>query len=70
MKVRKPLSTGQVAKYRRVSAVTVFNWIKGGKIKYHTTAGGQYRIEKKDLVSFLNKKGITMAFFNKKKKRI
>jgi len=58
VKVKKPLSTGEVAKYCRVSAVTVFNWIKAGKIKYHTTAGGQYRVERRDLVEFLNQYGM------------
>lgn len=56
--IKKPLSTGEVAKYCRVSAVTVFNWIKAGKIKHHATAGGQYRVERADLVDFLNKYGM------------
>ncbi|MFC1587652.1 response regulator [Planctomycetota bacterium] len=61
MKIIKPLSTGEVARYCRVSAVTVFNWIKGGKIKYHTTAGGQYRVERVDLVEFLKHYGMPVS---------
>lgn len=61
MKVKKPLSTGEIARHCRVSTVTVFNWIKAKKIPYHMTAGGQYRVERKDLVEFMNKYGMPVT---------
>ena len=43
------LSTGQAAKYCSVKPDTILKWIKRGKVPAERTAGGHYRIQRKDL---------------------
>jgi len=40
----RPLTTGQVARLCHVSAVTVRNWIKAGKLEAYRLPGGHHRI--------------------------
>jgi len=47
------LTTGEVAKYCQVSPVTVFRWIKEGKLQAYTTPGGHHRVKATDLLAFL-----------------
>jgi len=47
------LTTGEVAKYCQVSPVTVFRWIKEGKLHAYTTPGGHHRVKATDLLAFL-----------------
>lgn len=55
---RKLYTTGHVARFCQVSVPTVFNWIKAGKLKAYTTAGGQYRVRDIDLVAFMREHGM------------
>lgn len=52
------LTTGDVARYCQVSSVTVFRWIRNGKLKAYTTPGGHYRIRKGDFLAFLKESGM------------
>lgn len=47
------LTTGEVAKHCQVSPVTIFRWIKDGKLPAHTTPGGHYRVGARDLLAFM-----------------
>lgn len=50
---RKSLSTGDIARYCQVTPATVVNWIKAGKLEVYTTPGGQYRMEVRAFLDFL-----------------
>lgn len=52
---RKPLTTGQVARYCGVSRMGVIRWIRQGKLKAYTTPGGHYRIREEDFQEFLRR---------------
>jgi excisionase family DNA binding protein len=52
------LTTGEVAQYCQVSPVTIFRWIKEGKMPAHSTAGGHYRVRATDLLAFLARHSI------------
>ncbi len=47
------LTTGEAAKHCQVSPVTIFRWIKDGKLPAHRTPGGHYRVRARDLLAFL-----------------
>lgn len=51
--MNKPLTTGDIARFCHVTPVTVFNWVKAGKLKSFTTAGGHNRVMREDFVAFL-----------------
>jgi len=57
----KPLGTGEVATYCGVDQITVGNWIREGKLRHYSTAGGIYRIERADLVEFLRQYDMPVA---------
>ena len=48
-------STYRAAKICNVHPMTVINWANEGKLKAYVTPGGHRRIEKKDLLSFMDK---------------
>lgn len=50
-----PFTTGQVARYCYVSPVTVWKWIKKGKLAAYRLPNGHYRVEKATLRAFLLK---------------
>lgn len=50
---RNSLSTGDIARHCQVTPATVVNWIKAGKLKVYSTPGGQYRMEVKAFLEFL-----------------
>ena len=50
------LSTGKVAKLRSVTPDTVLKWIKGGQLPAIRTAGGHYRIARRDLDGHLERR--------------
>ena len=52
---KQVFTTGKAAKYLKVSSVTVYNWIRAGKLKAYKTPGGQYRIVPEVLVDFMEK---------------
>ena len=47
------LATSDVARICQVTAVTVGNWIRSGKLKASRVPGGNYRLSPPDLVRFL-----------------
>ena len=52
------LATSDVARICQVTAVTVGNWIRSGKLTASRVPGGNYRIATKALVSFLQQANI------------
>jgi excisionase family DNA binding protein len=50
---RETLSTGESARLCSVKPDTVLKWIKKGRLTATRTAGGHYRIEKRDLMPFV-----------------
>ncbi|MBC7250466.1 MAG: helix-turn-helix domain-containing protein [Anaerolineae bacterium] len=66
------LTTGDVARYCQVSPVTVFRWVKNGKLKAYTTPGGHYRIRKGDFHDFLEESGMPILedFFESNTRRV
>jgi excisionase family DNA binding protein len=52
-----PLKVGEAARHCRVSRFTVLKWVRDGKLKAFTTPGGHHRIERADLVRFLEDHG-------------
>ena len=53
-KGKKPyLTTGGIAKILHVTRVTVYNWIKSGKLKAARVHQGKYRVSKKDFAEFV-----------------
>lgn len=64
----KLLTTGDVARYCQISPVTVFRWIRSGKLQAHTTPGGHYRIRRSDFRDFLISNGMPVeeAFFSER----
>lgn len=51
---RSSLSTGDIARHCQVTPATVVNWIKAGKLNVYSTPGGQYRMDVKAFIEFLN----------------
>jgi excisionase family DNA binding protein len=57
----KPLSTWGVARLLHVTPVTVFNWIRAGKLKAYRLPGGHFRVARADLQQFLADNRIPIA---------
>jgi len=57
MAKEKLLWTGQVAKFCGVTPAAVFKWIRAGALVASRTPGGQYRVQREDLVRFLKERG-------------
>lgn len=72
MSSSQPLTTGQVAKYCRVSSVAVWKWIKQGKLRAYRLPGGHYRVERGALKEFLRAHNMPIdpEFFAVSKQRI
>lgn len=51
-------TTGKIAAHCQVSAETVINWIKGGKLEAFTTSGGHRRVHRADFRTFLETYGM------------
>jgi len=49
----KPLSTGDIARLLHVTRVTVFGWIRVGRLKAYRLPGGHYRIVRAEFRKFL-----------------
>jgi len=49
----KPLSTGDIARLVHVTRVTVFGWIRVGRLKAYRLPGGHYRIVRTEFRKFL-----------------
>ncbi len=54
----KYLGTSDIARICQVTAVTVGNWIRGGKLRASRVPGGNYRVTAADLVHFLQDSGM------------
>jgi excisionase family DNA binding protein len=50
---REVLTTGEIARLLHVTHVTVYRWVKAGKLKAYRVAGGNFRILKNDFSEFL-----------------
>ncbi|UCD32042.1 MAG: response regulator [Desulfobacterales bacterium] len=50
---KKLITIPQAARYCSVSRVTLWRWVKSGKVKAFLSPGGQYKIREKDLESFI-----------------
>jgi len=72
MSSSQPLTTGQVARYCRVSSVAVWKWIKQGKLRAYRLPGGHYRVERGALKEFLREHDMPIdpEFFAVSKRRI
>ena len=53
MSIPKSFGAVELAKYCQVSRNTIHNWIRDGKLKAFKLTGGHYRVEKKELLKFL-----------------
>jgi excisionase family DNA binding protein len=54
------LTVQQAARYCRVSAKTIINWVEAGHIPAFKTVGGHRRIQRPDLVAFMQRQGIPL----------
>lgn len=52
---KKVFTTREVGNFIGVDLTTVINWVKMGKLKAYKTAGGHRRINREDLVGFMEK---------------
>jgi excisionase family DNA binding protein len=66
----KPLSTWGVARLLHVTPVTVFHWIRAGKLKAYRLPGGHFRVAPPDLQAFLLDNGIPIRLDADAPKRI
>jgi len=53
MNAPKSFGAVELAKYCQVSRNTIHNWIRDDKLKAFKLPGGHYRVEKKELINFL-----------------
>ncbi|MBF0549992.1 MAG: response regulator [Deltaproteobacteria bacterium] len=55
---KKAFTLVEAARICNVTHMTLWRWVKKGKIKAHRTAGGHHRIVRDDLEEFLRRNGI------------
>lgn len=67
---KKPLSTGEIARLLHVTRVTVFTWIRTGKLKAYRVPGGHYRIVRPEFRKFLTDNQIPITLDTSAPKRI
>lgn len=70
MPEEKPLSTGEVARLLHVTRVTVFGWIRAGKLKAYRLPGGHHRIVRTEFRKFLADHQIPITLDTPSPKRI
>ena len=63
-------STGQVAQICRVHLQTVIKWCDSEKIKNYKTPGGNRKVLKKDLQTFLDENNIPLDQKKQNEKRL
>lgn len=56
----KFISTAQAARYCQVSRGSMLRWIREGRLKAATTAGGHHRIQLSELTHLMNQLGLPM----------
>ena len=54
------LTVFKASKYCSVSPKTIINWIESGLIKAYKTPGGHRRINRRDLIAFMEKQGMPL----------
>ena len=54
------LTVFKASKYCSVSPKTIINWIESGLIKAYKTPGGHRRINRKDLIAFMENQGMPL----------
>ena len=54
------LTVFKASQYCSVSPKTIINWVESGHIKAYKTVGGHRRINRSDLVAFMQKQGIPL----------
>jgi len=54
------LTVFKASQYCNVSPKTIINWVESGHIKAYKTVGGHRRINRSDLVAFMQKQGIPL----------
>ena len=52
------LTTGEIAEILHVSRVTVYHWVKSGKLKAARIHQGKHRVSRNDFVKFLKQHGL------------
>ncbi len=52
---KRPLTTGQIAKYCHVTHRGVLKWVESGKLKAYRTPGKHSRVSEEDFLRFLKK---------------
>ncbi len=70
MPEEKPLSTGEIARLLHVTRVTVFGWIRAGKLKAYRLPGGHHRVTRTDFRRFLAAYKIPITLKGPPSKRI
>lgn len=70
MPEEKPLSTGEIARLLHVTRVTVFGWIRAGKLKAYRVPGGRYRIARAEFRNFLADNQIPITLDTPSPKRV
>lgn len=55
--MKQVFRSSEVSKFFHVSLMAVDRWIRNGYLPAYETAGGHYRVMRKDLVAFCRKKG-------------
>ncbi|UCE18380.1 MAG: response regulator [Gemmatimonadota bacterium] len=69
---KKPLTTGEIARYCHVTHAGVIKWIKDGKLNAYATPGGHNRIPQKEFKNFLRRYNMPIdeLFFSDPQKKI
>lgn len=70
MPEERPLSTGEIARLLHVTRVTVFAWIRAGKLNAYRVPGGRYRIARVEFRKFLADNQFPIALDPIRPKRI
>jgi excisionase family DNA binding protein len=66
----KPLSTGEIARLLHVTRVTVFGWIRAGKLTAYRVPGGHYRITRPVFRKFLANNQIPLTLDPRPPRRV
>jgi excisionase family DNA binding protein len=62
--MKREFTVGQIAKILNVARSTVIYWIKDGRIKAYQTPGGNNRVTRENLSSFMYKYDIPIEYLN------
>ncbi len=51
-------TTGEIARLLNITRISVYRWVKSGKLKAYRVPKGRYRILRKDFIEFLKNSGM------------